>query len=218
MVSFGIFLPKPCLFAVRWHNSWFSCLLGDDISDIHVPGWGGEFLPLFGFLYGFRTCRVGHLVWYRTFRIFDRNFQKILQSPLPDVTNPRELTKIVLQSSTKLPGAKFGTRNWNMKVVPFFQRNMQYRPRLMGPPCSFFRDCETFFEKILKSSKSQLFNFFDICNKMDVWKIRKGLPIWARQGLHKRPPARQVGPTFGFFGYCKREYLTLSSHFAIFEP
>ena len=40
MVSFGIFLPKPCLSAVRRHNSWFSRLLGDDISDIHVPRWG----------------------------------------------------------------------------------------------------------------------------------------------------------------------------------
>ena len=42
MVSFGTFLPKPCLFAVRWHNSWFSRLLGDDISDFHVlgSGWG----------------------------------------------------------------------------------------------------------------------------------------------------------------------------------
>ena len=28
------------------------------------------------------------LVWYRTFRIFDQNFQKLMQRPLPDVTIP----------------------------------------------------------------------------------------------------------------------------------
>ena len=50
MVSFGTFLPKPCLFAVRWPNSWFSCLLGDDISDILVPGWWvGSFWACFAF-------------------------------------------------------------------------------------------------------------------------------------------------------------------------
>ena len=43
MVSFGTFLPKPCLSAVRWQNSCFSRLLGDDISDILVPGWGWVF-------------------------------------------------------------------------------------------------------------------------------------------------------------------------------
>ena len=50
MVSLGTFLPKPCLFAVRWPNSWFSRLLGDDISDILVPGWWvGSFWACFAF-------------------------------------------------------------------------------------------------------------------------------------------------------------------------
>ena len=39
-------------------------------------------------------------------------------------------------------------------------RNIQYQTRLKGPPFSFFRHCETFFEKI-SSSKGPPFNFFD---------------------------------------------------------
>ena len=90
MVSFGIFLPKTCLFAVRWHNSWFSRLLGDDMSDIHVPGWGWGlfctlFHPLFQFPVPVRSAILTVLVWYRTFRIFHPNFQKLMQRPLPDV-------------------------------------------------------------------------------------------------------------------------------------
>ena len=95
MVSFGTFLPKPCLFAVRWPNSWFSRLLGDDISDILVPGWWvGSSLGVFCFHFASSTVFVpagsailNVLVWCRTFRIFDRNFQKLLQRRLPDVTH-----------------------------------------------------------------------------------------------------------------------------------
>ena len=95
MVSFGTFLPKPCLFAVRWPNSWFSRLLGDDISDILVPGWWvGSFWGVFCLYFASSTVFVpagsailNVLVWCRTFRIFDRNFLKLLQRRLPDVTS-----------------------------------------------------------------------------------------------------------------------------------
>ena len=63
MVSFGTFLPQPCLFAVRWQNSWFSRLLGDDISDILVPGWWvGSLCSLLSSFSISSTCQVGHLV------------------------------------------------------------------------------------------------------------------------------------------------------------
>ena len=71
-------------------NSWFSRLLGDDISDFHIPGWG------WGLLFSFfasstvfvpvGSAILNVLVSYRTFRIFDRKFQKLQQRPLPDVT------------------------------------------------------------------------------------------------------------------------------------
>ena len=65
MVSFGTFLPKPCPFAVRWHNSWFSRLLGDDISDIIVPGLGvGRFCTLSSSFSISSTCHVGHRVHF----------------------------------------------------------------------------------------------------------------------------------------------------------
>ena len=63
MVSFGIFLLKQYLFAVRWHNSGFSRLLGDDMLDILVPGleWGLlalSFVLFFNFQYlsGLPSC------------------------------------------------------------------------------------------------------------------------------------------------------------------
>ena len=102
MVSFGIFLPKPCLFAVRWHNSGFSRLLGDDMSDILVPGWGvrvGSAFTYFWFFYGFRTCRVGHLE--RACLIphipnFRSKFSKTSATLLPDVTYESKFFVIVL--------------------------------------------------------------------------------------------------------------------------
>ena len=105
MVSFGTFLPKPCLFAVRWPNSWFSRLLGDDISDILVPGWWvGSFWGVFCLYFASSTVFVpagsailNVLVWCRTFRIFDRNFLKLLQRRLPDVTHShlKQLTRFL---------------------------------------------------------------------------------------------------------------------------
>ena len=51
---------------------------------------GGVCLCFFCFLYGFRTCRVGHLecpCLITHISIFDRRIQKLLQRPMPDVTS-----------------------------------------------------------------------------------------------------------------------------------
>ena len=94
----------------------------------------------------------------------------------------------------------------------FFQRNIQYRARL-NVPLSVFWHCETFFRKILYSKVSP-FNYVLYFAAEWMLKIPKGSPLLTRHG----PPVRHFRPTFAFFGYCRREYLTLWSPFTIFEP
>ena len=71
------------------------------MSDILVPGWGWGLLVRFILFYGFRTCRVGPLecaCLIPPFRICDRNFQKLLQLFLPDVTQVADLTSTIIET------------------------------------------------------------------------------------------------------------------------
>ena len=61
----------------------------------------------------------------------------------------------------------------------FFQRNMQYRPRLKSPH-KFFRHCETFL-KICYCLQRVPLHFLIFCNIMDVKKSERA-PLLVRQG------------------------------------
>ena len=107
MVSFGTFLPKPCLFAVRWQNCWFSRLLGDDISDILVPGlWGGvsllSFVLFFNFQYlsGRPSCAFFDIAH---FDILNEIFKVRSVRRLPDVTFRLE-QPLIYESLSKVWG------------------------------------------------------------------------------------------------------------------
>ena len=83
------------------------------------------------------------------------------------------------------------------------------------PPFSFFRHCD-FFPTI---KNFIFFNFFMFCDRMDVEKPQR-VPPFSFSAL--RDFSAPLGPffseKFSIFEYCKREYLTLESLFAIFEP
>ena len=94
-----------------------------------------------------------------------------------------------------------------------------------GSPLSIFRHCEIFSEICFFSEGSPL------QLRQKCWQFRK-CPLLARQGLALAGPGAPLGPFFWvcnffenfffkkflIFEYCKREYLTLGSLFAIFEP
>ena len=54
-----------------------------------------------------------------------------------------------------------------------------------------------------KKSSNGPFNFLMLCDKMD-------------ENLKAYPLARQFGPTFGFFRYCRREYFDTLKSFCYF--
>ena len=88
-------------------------------------------------------------------------------------------------------------------------------------PLSVFRRCETFIRKFVFSPKGSPFNWDKNVDNFG------SVPLLARQGLALAGPGAPLGPffcvcnffeKFSIFEYCKREYLTLGSLFAIFEP
>ena len=92
--------------------------------------------------------------------------------------------------------------------------------RVTGAVCKI-HVCRTFFTALRLEnffSKGSPFNFLIFCNRMDVKKSERVLPFSAPGAHAIGLPVRQFGPTFGFFGYCKREYLTPRRPFTIFEP
>ena len=120
-----------------------------------------------------------------------------------------------------------------IKIFP-----LQFFDVLRQNPCncdkSFFSALWDFFPKM----KIFVFNFFMFCDRMDFEKSQSPLSVFrycetlARQGLAQASPGAPFGPffwvcvffekflsvKFSIFEYCKREYLTLGSLFAIFEP
>ena len=59
-------------------------------------------------------------------------------------------------------------------VFPLFPRKIPYRERLKSP-FSFFRQCETFFEK--KFPQKVPLQFFDVLRQNGCWKMPKGPPF-----------------------------------------
>ena len=102
-----------------------------------------------------------------------------------------------------------------------------------GPPLCLFRPVRFFSEN--KNFLS--LQFFDVL-RQNPFNCDKNVdncgsvPLSARQGLALAGPGAPLGPFFEYvifskkiffvkfliFEYCKREYLTLGSLFAIFEP
>ena len=120
--------------------------------------------------------------------------------------NPYKLTKTVLESSSKfydvrlymLAHGKY-PKELYLFLSATYHTVRNYRVRGF----SFFRHCETFFENFFKGSP---FNFFDVLQQK-CYKIPKVPPFSA--------PIRS---NVWIFRYCKREYLTLRSPIAVFEP
>ena len=81
-------------------------------------------------------------------------------------------------------------------------------------PLSVFRRCETFIRKFAFSPKGSPFN----CDKND--ENFGSVPLSARQleGPEYVCFSNFFFVKFSIIEYCKREYLTLGSLFAIFEP
>ena len=128
--------------------------------------------------------------------------------------------------------ALFGLGNLTKKVFPVFPRNIPYRARPKGPPFIFFGTARLFFDFFPQMVPPSIFWCF-----ATEWMLKnpKGSPTsvfrhcvtLARQGLARLGPGAPLGPffwvcnffeKFSIFEYCKREYLTLGSLFAIFEP
>ena len=91
----------------------------------------------------------------------------------------------------------------------------------------FFLLCETFFANFFNVSKGSTLHFFSILHKNGCSKPPKGplLQFFGTVRLTRdQKISRKKFKVFGFFinfssrGYCRREYLTLWSPFAIFEP
>ena len=91
--------------------------------------------------------------------------------------------------------------------------------------CRLFWLCETFFASFLNAKGSTL-HFFLFCKRMDVEKLPKG-PLLHFLALCDLPETKTIRKKsfkkwifFNFFsrGYCRREYLTLWSPFAVFVP
>ena len=77
------------------------------------------------------------------------------------------------------------------------------------PPFRFFRHCETFFRQICFSPKGPP-SFFWYLTTMDVKKCER-VPLLAHRGPASWPRSANSVQLFGFFRYCRREYLTLWS-------
>ena len=108
-----------------------------------------------------------------------------------------EVTKLVLpkvlQNYKKTASCTCWPKKVNQKGFPFFPQNTI--PEETKKPLSVFWHCETSFPK--KSPKDP-FNFFDDLRQKG-WNLTASL-------------ARQFGSTFGFYGYCRREYIDTLGH------
>ena len=71
-----------------------------------------------------------------------------------------------------------------------------------GPTFPFSSHCETFFSK-KKFHQSVLFQFYDV---LQQWMLKDA----------KASTARQFGPTFWVFRYCRREYFDTLKSFLLF--
>ena len=130
------------------------------------------------------------------------------------------LNKIILPKVLQNLELYLLAQGTELKRFFLFPRNIQYRARLKSPPFKFFRHCATseFF-----SPKGPLQFFW---NLLTEWMLKnpKGsnsgqiptqffgiVRLFFRKFVFA-PKARQFGPTFVFFGCCRREYFdTLKS-------
>ena len=147
---------------------------------------------------------------------FSRRFMKCNATIIVTFFNPHQLTKIVPQKFYEILTCQielFRLADWTKKVFPVIPRNIQYRARLKVPPFSFFSILWFFFEKIPQRVPLQFFRCFATKN---IKKFER-IALLARRRPASGLPARQLASTFGFSGTVK-EYLTLWSPFAIFEP
>ena len=119
---------------------------------------------------------------------------------------------------------------WRLRFfwcLPSRRMWVRVQPWLKVFLCRFFRLCDTFFAIFLCLQRVS-FNFFLICKRMDVQKFPMA-PFLRFSALCDLPETKKVSKKyfekkFGFFwifssrGYCRWEYLTHWSPFAIFEP